>query len=93
MAQLTFDFQKVLDADGIGISMTGMAIVFVALGLISTVIALLPKVLTMLAPFLPPETEPHTHLAAAPTAKPAAENDAVVAAIGFVLLSRRDRQA
>jgi hypothetical protein len=45
----TFSIQNVINGQAIGISITGMAIVFVGLVLISGYIALLPVVLTLLS--------------------------------------------
>lgn len=73
--------QNIIDADGFGIAITGMTIVFVALVLISLFIAALPHMLERLAPFLPPEKLPPGEL---PQSTPEPEED-VVAAIGYVL--------
>ncbi len=43
---MNFSFQNVLDADGIGIAITGMAIVFSGLVLISLYISSMPKLLS-----------------------------------------------
>ncbi len=77
---------NILQNDGIGIALTGMSIVFVALMLITLFIAILPKVLNALSGILPAEAEQHA--TAAPTVlQPAASQDEteVVAAIGFAL--------
>lgn len=45
----SFSFQNVLDGQGIGISITGMAIVYIGLVLISVSIALLPTIIKILS--------------------------------------------
>ncbi len=95
MRTFSFDWQNVIDFQGIGLSITGMAIVFTALTLISVAIALLPKVLQCLAGILPTAHHPHSP-AAASAAKPAAtapqtDDAAIVAAIGYVLHTRRHK--
>ena len=78
-----FSWDNVVSGRGIEISLTGMFIVFSALVLISLYIALVPRILAVLAPILPPEKE-HSP-AAAPAAKrpddvPESE---LLAAIGY----------
>jgi Na+-transporting methylmalonyl-CoA/oxaloacetate decarboxylase gamma subunit len=51
-----FDFQNIINADGITISLTGMLIVFCGLFLINIYIALLPKFLELLDSLLGRET-------------------------------------
>lgn len=80
-------FDNILEHDGIGIALTGMTIVFVALMLISGFIALLPKFMQVFSAFLPPETH---HDAATP--RSAGEDEAVIAAIGFVLHQREQEK-
>ena len=72
---------------GITIALTGMAIVATALVLILGFIASLPRILAFLDPFLP---EPAHHHGAAKThpESQVAEDEAVLAAIGYVLHSR-----
>jgi Na+-transporting methylmalonyl-CoA/oxaloacetate decarboxylase gamma subunit len=88
---MNFSYQNVVEGQGIEIAMTGMAIVFTALVLISVFIALLPRVLVVLNPFLP-ETTHHGHApstapsAAAGTASADQEEEARIAvAIGVAL--------
>lgn len=89
MSELHFSFQNVVDGNGIGLAVTGMTIVFTVLGLISLIIAALPRLLE----FLPPPAEHHG--APAPAAAPAASQDdaALVAAIGYALHARRQQGA
>ena len=89
MPKLTFNVQNVVDADGLWIAATGMIIVFVALSLISTAIALLPKFLDALEPIFP-ASEEH-HLAGEVPAPPDNEDEALLAAIGFALHTEQQR--
>lgn len=90
MRIFSFDMQNVIDAQGVALSIAGMAIVFTALTLISIAIVLLPKVLQRLAGILP--AAHHGQLTARPAkaAAPAPTTDdtAIVAAIGYVLHTR-----
>jgi len=96
MEQLQFGLQSISDGQGVGIAMTGMSIVFVALALISVFIALLPRILRVLARYVP-ESSAH----ASPQPRPvettgrhaAGAGDAsMVVAIGFALHTARQRQ-
>ena len=91
MSELHFSFQNVVDGNGIGLAVTGMTIVFTVLGLISLIIAALPRLLA----FLPPPAEHHGAAAPATAAAPAASQDdgALVAAIGYALHARRQQGA
>ena len=53
-------FENIWEGEGVGIAITGMTIVFVALSLIATFISLLPKVLEPLSAILPSEDHSHT---------------------------------
>lgn len=81
-SQFEFSIQNVIDGRGIGIALTGMAIVFVALSLITAFIALLPKLLQVTSNFLPPEADRYALPAAVETAD---TEDDILAAIGYVL--------
>jgi Na+-transporting methylmalonyl-CoA/oxaloacetate decarboxylase gamma subunit len=71
--------QNIVEGQGVDIAITGMLIVFLALGLITLFIAFLPNLLNVLAKIFP-------HKAAADVSgKFAAEEDNVLAAIGFAL--------
>lgn len=52
-----FGFDNVTQANGLGIAAVGMAVVFVALSLISIFIALLPRILEALSGILPAEPQ------------------------------------
>ena len=85
-------FQNIIDAGGIGLSLTGMTIVFVSLVLVSLFISWLPKVLPVVNAILP-ELEGHHHgvsmpAHAAPVVAAAGGEEEIVAAIGFALHSR-----
>lgn len=80
--------RNISEYDGLGISITGISIVFAALILISLFITCLPRVLAMLESVLPPESEPHQ----APAATRADHDEAVVAAIGFALHARHHKK-
>ena len=92
LRDFNFNLQNIIDAQGFALSITGMVIVFTALALITITIALLPRILEILAAILPAEDDhraPPPRTAPAPDA-PAATDDnaAVVAAIGYVLHAR-----
>ena len=80
LGELTFSVQNIVDNEGVGVALTGLFIVFSSLALITLAIATMPKVLTSLEGFLPPEHEHH----AAPAAK-ASNDEALAVAIGFAL--------
>ena len=73
--------QNIVEGQGVDIAITGMLIVFIALGLITFSIALLPKTLEIIAKIFP-------HKAASGTGEFVAEKDNVLAAIGFALYKR-----
>lgn len=78
---------------GFAIAFTGMTIVAVALVLILGFISALPRVLAALEPYLP---EPAHHHGAAPKSHPesqVAEDEAVLAAIGYVLHTRMQQKS
>ena len=78
MESLQYNFQNVIDSQGISIAITGMLIVFTALVLISLFITLLPRIVSALNHRFPEPAEL--------TAAPGASTDpAVVAAIGLAL--------
>lgn len=84
--------RAILEADGLGITVTGMLIVFAALTTISLFISLLPKVLDLLEPYLP---EIGAHAAAASVPASGANRDIdprAVAAIGWALHQRDPHQ-
>ncbi len=83
-------FQNVIDAGGIGLSITGMTIVFVSLVLVSLFISGLPRVLPLVNGILPEIAGHHgapMPFAASPQAAVSTEEE-IVAAIGFALHSR-----
>lgn len=92
MRDFSFNLQNVIEAQGFALSITGMVIVFTALTLISITIALLPRILEILAGILPAEgghRAPTPRTAPPPSAPAASADDAaVVAAIGYVLHAR-----
>jgi oxaloacetate decarboxylase gamma subunit len=78
-----FRLTNITDGHAIGISITGMLIVFAALGLISAFIAALPKVLATVEPYWP-TSESHHH-APRPAEILPIDEERIVAAIGTVL--------
>ena len=93
LADIEFSVQNVIDGQGISIALTGMAIVFVALTLITMFIATLPRLLEAASAFLPPEAERHAAPAAASAAGDRLDEEAL-AAIGFALhVQRQSREA
>lgn len=80
-----------LNARGVSIALTGMTIVFVALALISVFIEALPRVLSVVARVFPVADEPRAQDGHTDSLIP--EDDAVLAAIGFVLHTEMQKQA
>jgi len=92
IADFTFNWQNVIDGEGVGISVTGMLIVFCALLFITVFISLLPHVLKIVANFLPPENDGH-HAGHLADGIAESENDEeILAAIGFALHSQRQQR-
>ena len=87
MSYIDSGLQNVLNAQGFTVSIVGMLIVFVALTIISIFIALLPKMLGVLAKVFPEE---HHHLV--PAKKTKDDDDKLLAAIGFGLLKIRAKK-
>ena len=81
IAQAGPSWQHVIDGQGLSVSLTGMLIVFLSLVIISTFIALLPRLLSVVARVFPEKEE-------RPPAKPEATEERVIAAIGFILHQR-----
>lgn len=82
-------FQNVIDAGGIGLSLTGMTIVFVSLVLVSLFIFSLPRLLPLVNRILP-EVESHHGAPIPSSATPQTTKgveEEVVAAIGFAMHS------
>ena len=79
MDQLTFDLQNIAAGQGLDLAVTGMAIVFSALTLISLFIRGLPGFLVLIGRLLPAEEDPH------PAASTATDETDLIAAIGFAL--------
>lgn len=79
----TRGMEAISEGNGIGISITGMAIVFFALTIISLFIRLLPEMLKVMEPILP-RLESHTQ---PPTSaeQTSADHERIIAAIGYVL--------
>ena len=87
------NFQNIIDHDGLSLALTGLAIVFAALTLISVFIAVLPRILAAIEPWLP-ESEhdpaPATLVGrgAADAPHPGQAPPEVVAAIAVALRAR-----
>ena len=79
MHELNFDLQNIAAGQGYALAITGMAIVFVALTLISLFIRGLPRGLKLIGGLLPAED---AHQAASASAPESADR---IAAIGFAL--------
>lgn len=75
---------------GIAIAITGMVIVASALLLIITFISSLPKILAIVEKYFPESDGPHARPAGRPShpESQVADDEAVIAAIGFVLHSQ-----
>lgn len=74
--------------DAVALALTGMAIVFVALGLITLFLFLLPHIMEKLNAVFPESDHHHGHAPAAAAPK-ANDDEELIAAIGFALHSRR----
>ena len=88
-------FGNIIDADGIALSLSGMAIVFVALILVSLYITWLPGLLPLVDWILPELEHPHgvstpKQSASAPQSNPDTDSE-IVAALGVVLHRRQQR--
>jgi oxaloacetate decarboxylase gamma subunit len=87
MDKFTFNLENIANGEGVGISMTGMAIVFVALSLIAIFIRILPYIMDKLAPYLPKGDVLHMH--PEPKASVSAGTDeSLAAAIGYALFKK-----
>ena len=84
MENLQVSFQNILDGQGGGIAVTGMSIVFTALGLISLFIALLPRILERVARLFP-ESQGH---GVRKKVREERDDSEVVAAIALALHAR-----
>ncbi|MCP4173946.1 MAG: hypothetical protein GY758_24590 [Fuerstiella sp.] len=84
-----FDASRMFKGEGIAIAGTGLLIVFAALVLITLFIAALPRILEAVAIVLPEVPDRH---AAADASESLLPDDAVLAAIGFVLHSELQKQ-
>lgn len=89
MRMTPFQLTNITDGNAIGISITGMLIVFAALGLISAFIGALPKVLAAVEPYWP-VSEGHHHVPRPAESLPIDE-ERIVAAIGTVLRHESQR--
>ncbi|HJP19772.1 MAG TPA: OadG family protein [Nitrospinota bacterium] len=74
--------KNIVEGQGVDIAITGMVIVFIALGLITLSIAFLPKILKIIAKVFPESATTGV------SGEFAAEEDNVLAAIGFALHKR-----
>ena len=89
-ADVTIDLTRAVDAEAIGIVLTGMLIVFCALILITLFISQLPRLLEALASVLPEEYEP-SHPADPESSYP--DEDAIVAALSYILHQEMQQRA
>ena len=89
MDHLQFSVQNIVDGHGVSIAHTGMSIVFVSLAIISTFIAVLPRILQVVAVYAP-ESHGHSATRSGPAGRdadrsPLTGDAALVVAIGFAL--------
>ena len=85
---MEMSFQNVLDADGIGIALTGMSIVFAGLVLISLYIATLPKLLGNMDKVVKKRAEKKKAVKSAKPVvltDPSKMSDELLTAIGYVI--------
>lgn len=81
--EYAFSFQKVLDGNGIKISITGMVIVFFVLLTITISLLLLPKILMIVNKFFPDKEEEEI------VSNSFDKEKEIVAAIGYALLKSK----
>jgi Na+-transporting methylmalonyl-CoA/oxaloacetate decarboxylase gamma subunit len=84
-----FDASRMFEGEGIAIAATGLLIVFAALILITLFIAALPRILEAVAKVLPEVPDRHAAPDASESLLP---DEAVLAAIGFVLHHELQKQ-
>jgi len=84
MQELSFSYQNIIAGQGFELAFAGMTIVFTALVLVSTFIALLPKVLMVINRLIP-----EVHLHTAPSQEDQDSDEAeIAAAVGVALYAR-----
>jgi Na+-transporting methylmalonyl-CoA/oxaloacetate decarboxylase gamma subunit len=83
------DFSQVFAGKGMAIAATGMIIVFTALLLITLFISALPRLLEMISTILPEVPDHHAPKDASRSLLP---DEAILAAIGFVLHTEMQRE-
>lgn len=85
MQEVMFSLDNVIRGDGFIISLSGMAIVFVALTLVSAFVASLPKICGFFNKIIPPTVHRHPFV---PAAKPVqvaqAEEEIIAAAVAYL---------
>lgn len=86
MNNLTMGFENILAANGIILSLVGILIVFAALSIIALSIALLPKILPLIATIFPEEDHAH---GTAHSASVKSDHDEVLAAIAYALFHKQ----
>lgn len=79
--------------ESIALAVTGMLIVFVALGLVTLFLLLLPHIMTKLNAVFPEREHAHGHAPTASASKPQSDEDELIAAIGFALHIERSGRA
>ena len=87
MLKFDLNYQNVVDGQGMELAMAGMLIVFVVLALISLFIALLPRILSVVARRYPEEAG---YRVAGSGDETTGEGE-ILAAIGYVLHSRAQK--
>lgn len=80
LGDINLGIRNILDGQGIDIAITGMLVVFAALALISTFIAILPSILWIVNTIYPPEEESHAQSGGTDIPE-----DEILAAIWFAL--------
>ena len=83
-----FNLQRIFAQDVVGLAITGMLVVFIALAAICLFLSALPKVLEWIEPVFSSE-EPHRRRSSAhpapPPLAPASDEEATAVAIGYLL--------
>jgi len=85
MNELTMGFENIINSNGISIAVVGILIVFLALAIISFVIAQIPRVLPLLEKLFPEE---HHHTSS-PVQVEDHEHEKVLAAIAYALFHKQ----
>ena len=99
MNDLNFEYKQIIDGQGFQIAFAGMAIVFLALVLVSIFIALLPRLLNVVNRILPPSVPAHSSIGhqespqslTSPSVEESTATDEIAAVVGYVFHIRHQK--